>query len=417
MYIISIGSCVKIISAKTIYPCLDSYDILITNATIRLDLVRIYTTDDIRASFRHFRYQGEIRVPLNNLIKVDCTYFSTEYRYYCFSVVKFGLNGSIVYWDNRPLCRPTLADDTVNNGIQDSLADNSMVDNPIGNLTTLAPYGPSFQIVNYGDNYYHQSYLSTSLDEDKADGNINTDMPVRVYCVCNQVISLNISNTVFVVQSDDNETNGCPLSSSMAEDYLPDENSIRNDSTQCATCVLRLDMVRSDPVVALKLVRIIQCDQRIVSLIIRDGQSSIDPMLDVTEEWSEYALNSRYLLFQTTGTSIRYIVKLRLIQDNSDQYRMDKSLVSDGIFDGLVSVSSMHIILFGFLVSLFCSIVILWCVSYVTKSRASKVQILLTDDGPATSTSYLNNGSVDQFSFNDADSMEMDYYDYTNVKQ
>ncbi|XP_074604329.1 uncharacterized protein LOC141857702 [Brevipalpus obovatus] len=155
---------VKISSPNSIYPCLDTFDIMIKQNqdfphTNYSQLIRAYTSDKRRNHFfKEYRYISEFRVPQSNLLHIECSYFAPINQYYCFSFVAFNRSTGAIHTWTEPECIPTLEENTEN--FQSSpdtilsspppyVTDSGIsIDEDLKSLQNL-PYGSSYRLSSF----------------------------------------------------------------------------------------------------------------------------------------------------------------------------------------------------------------------------------------------------------------------------
>ncbi|XP_015786957.1 uncharacterized protein LOC107364151 [Tetranychus urticae] len=462
------GHQIELISATSIYPCLDTYDILVnvgsgltghpsSSANLSsshdqmIELIRVYSTNDPSLHLRQYYYLKEFKVPFNRLIKISCTFFNPETKYYCFSYVSMHkINSSIALW-TQPECKFTLDNLKPSHGsyeshhIKDvssnvSQAFNSEVNIKTNNSTTTNGQYQFAILSNHGPSYRFTSAAhETSNDYKKSDLTKRPTsltisyLPLKlVKCRCSHLIAYHLHKPELGTNITVNQLNH---SSSFLLEIFPCSKSdtLCNNSTQPLVksifpsadseplCLVNL--TRSRIKLSLQIVKSLSCDtisssaprhaqpfnQQSQLPIIRDGLFAIDPQLEVTSESTNtHQLESSFLRIETP-TNRYYLIHVTLI-DSTD-------VGSGNFFTSFIAFFSSFQLIWLALIALtsfiVISILIFLCIYLIVPiHRKLKVQILLLDDLANTSTSFVDASSLEQFDFDESGSLEMDYYDY-----
>ncbi|CAG2165086.1 unnamed protein product [Oppiella nova] len=142
----------------SVYPCLDTFDILVTTNISDeryVRLMRVYTSNHYQRYYTNtlkLDYVREYKLPLNNYLKLDCHFFDANFRYYCFVFVALSRATGAVLITGRPHCRPTTMQMIVTS--TDSVSEDNTI-NPLTNdvsIGQLRPAGPSYNY-NYETEY------------------------------------------------------------------------------------------------------------------------------------------------------------------------------------------------------------------------------------------------------------------------
>lgn len=368
------------------HPCLDTFNILVETNFLALNfsrLIRIYSTSNNQLPLRKFKYIKEYKLPSTNLLKIDCHLLPNAYKYYCFVFVAVNPSNNAIAFRSDPKCRATEVDTLTEEEInKENSADKGLI-------AHLKPAGSSL-------NTRGMAHL------EGADGKFATNQIIdEINCECNNLTFMNFTKSTTVIL----EISACNLPEKReklwfgsvelneTETYLDPLSLIMSDRYVCVLKLPRRHLIAELINVPTSIIR---------SVVVRDGLHSIDPQLTVSNRSIKHELKSSYLRLETLAN-----VKLVLKFTSSKHNEAKESI------HWFYSLTEVHYTLLALILFTVCSLLSLIFMALTTRKRKPKVQIMLNEEGPYTSESYLGNSTVSQFSFaEDVNSLEMDYYDY-----
>lgn len=396
-----------LVAPNSIYPCLDEFSILVNkpelDTTQYVRLLRVYVAEQRTTKWRQLQYVREHKLPLNNLLNLDCHSFSPAFKFYCFVYVALNASSGAVAVRGPVICKPTVIDvdtDTVND-VPDDEPD----------IQLLASAGPSLDVRATG-----QYGLTNAQRQNRheASDTVGYAAPIDVSCDCsNKHVEVRLSNSsaANIVRVHISRCTG-------NYDYSLSP-VIDHGSEHVNVCVLKLTE-RSAPTIvelASPLTLMDTSGTSDSSLRLRDGQLAVDPLIHILANGSiRHRLKSRYLRLECQRD-------LQLALRLSPEHRGEVSASRTSVTTEPPANSSLSLFTLDLLrpihytVLAFSGFVViatlLYALVYLTvRVSRPKVQILeLEAEPPTTSESQLA-ASQHSFSFADADSMEMDYYDY-----
>lgn len=118
IFFLTESSEIELTGAQSIYPCLDSFELMITGSTIKstdndfLRIIRLFHSSDSLAKrdIRDLTYLKEYTVPFNNLLKLDCQsniQFIVDSKIHCFQYVVRNLITEAIVESSKIFCFPT----------------------------------------------------------------------------------------------------------------------------------------------------------------------------------------------------------------------------------------------------------------------------------------------------------------------
>lgn len=384
---------IQMLSPSSIYPCLDSYDIIIVHHNLSLSnldqLIRIYSTNKLNNHLRDYHYEQEVKIPQNNLLKLDCNIFVNDFDYYCFVFVAlFKINGSILI-NTDPVCKPLLS-----NHLNLSAPLNLNFE-----ISKLSSHGSSFKVENSDPQNDDQVLIDHYIDLIEGQNEVKPD--IFLNCRCDDLITVNASQTVIV------QSFNCDPDATSLNCFYPLETLASFPSS----CVL--NFTQPNLLIKIKVVKY-ECNQNqdintFVDplLIIRNGISKNDPQIDINDHSSLFQLNSLYLKIESVKR-FNYMIKVII-------YHPEPPPQTNLWF--YLSLDWIHWTFIAFIACSTLSILILIIILCLTKKRQTKVQIITIDEEQVTCTSFLDASSISHFSFETSESLEMDYYDYSLKKE
>lgn len=435
--IIISGKTIKIdmSTPKSIYPCLDSFNLLITTPNISNDnyirLIRVYTSNYSNRYYvntQKLEYVREFKLPANNLLKFDCQFFAAHFRYYCFVFVALSRNNGAVLINGKPHCRPTTMESIMTSTNPSFEYD---IINASHQYEQLRPAGPSYKYnptksivsnilgnsrrvskTNIFDDNYFDSY-----DYEENAQSIN----IKCKCSDSHELFFNLSTvivTIDIIKCNNNNDNigyngrDDDKDSYVRRKYIEKKNlrsfSDTNYGITSTICILDLternykmqvqQLVRRDyPVIYFQ-------STHFPNLIVREGRLSIDPQLDINNKSQTHFLKSQYLRIESFYTT-NITLKLMLLKSS---FMKEKS---QSFMESLTPIHYTSLVLIALIV---ISLLVFILMSLTARKRRTVVKIVTPSEGEPTHTSYsyMDQTSLSQFSLADNQSLEMDYYDY-----
>ena len=410
MLIYFLGKEIKIdlVSPESIFPCLDSFDLLITTPNLsntnNTRLIRVYISFELQNYIDKLIYIREYKVPKNNLLKIECQFFSANYNYYCFVYVTIShINGAIIF-TGKPYCLPTIKQ--TNN---ESIGSNEVTNKEkLMKNENLHPAGPSYNfrnednLINYGNN---EKFIMNS-DDYQDNLNDNNSAKLNIKCHCNGLNKIDSNETTVIVILDILRCNN--LKKKRFKDNHHSSNrshKVNYEILSTTICLLNLTNIGYHAKVSIEKAGfpvIYVSTTTLPHLIVRDGRLPIDPQLDISKHSLSHSLKTQYLRIESSYSTN---IKLKLLLLKSTQTQIDQP----NIFLQFSPIHYTSILLILFIVF---GLVILLFIALLTPKRKTVVQITTPTEEVQTAMSYFDHSSLSQFSLGDNDSLEMDYYDY-----
>lgn len=413
-------------------------------------LVRIYTSaEPYPEDVYKLSYVREYKLPLNNFLKFDCHFFQPQFRYYCFVFVALARTNGAVAVSSRPFCKPTAEQQLMmdsNDGIaggfnSDAVAiDFSFQNNRQGSVDDeqneierlLEPAGPSYvyrtakEAVNVRDQISEAAlYYKRENDIVDANGNSDTaDVPdlQTLACKCNEWHNIRANDTSVIIITVDilscrrrftpNDRDNGAIGAAKKINDRRLINMQRRSESRKSVCVLSFVPQTRFSVEVMEVRRKMRPTNHIYSsmsevvgsrsLIVRDGQLSIDPQLDIRNKSVRHSLKSSFLRFESVANMTITIV-VNKIAPSSDGVAYRQPFI--------YSLTVIHYTSISLLLLIAIALIALICIAIFGRPRRTKVRITTPSEANQTSLSCLDQSTASAFSFADNNSLEMDYYD------
>ena len=318
-------------------------------------------------------------------------------------------NGAIIF-TGKPYCLPTIKQ-TFNESIGSNEITNEVTNKEkLMKNENLHPAGSSYNfrnednLINYGNN---EKFIMNS-DDYQDNLNDNNSAKFNIKCHCNGFNKIDSNETTVIVILDILRCNN--LKKKRFKDNHHNSNGshkVNYEILSTTICLLNLTNIGYHAKVSIEKAGfpvIYVSTTTLPHLIVRDGRLAIDPQLDISKNSLSHSLKTQYLRIESSySTNIK--LKLLLLKSTSIQTQIHQPNI-------FLSFSPIHYTSILLIIFIVFGLVILLFIAFLTPKRKTVVQIMTPTEEVQTAMSYLDHSSLSQFSLDDNDSLEMDYYDY-----